>query len=150
MQKWYIIYNGQQVGPMTEDELLAYNLTPQSEVWCEGMKEWQPLYTLPELMKKVSQTVNIPPLPGVPPVYCPRTNKNNIVAGILALILGGWGIHYFYCGKTTAGLLTILLEFCTCGLWSIIILIQAITILIMGQEEFEQKYVLTDKSFPLF
>jgi len=39
------------------------------------------------------------------------------IAGILAILLGGIGVHYFYLGKTTAGLITILLTCCTCGFW---------------------------------
>lgn len=146
MSKWHIIYNGQQIGPMSEEQLSSYPLTPQTKVWCEGMAQWQPLYTIPELMGKISQSG-----PGVPPnPNANTTGKDKVVAGILALLLGGLGIHYFYCGKVSGGFISILLNFVTCGLWSIVVFIQAIMILVMPQEEFEQKYVLTDKSFPLF
>lgn len=151
MKKWYVIYNGQQIGPMSENELLAYNLTPQTQVWQEGMPQWQPLYAFPELMAKINQQSNIPPTPGIPPVYkTSTTGKDKIAAGLLALFLGGLGIHYFYCGKSTAGLLTILLSIVTCGIWQFVMFILGIMILVMPQEEFENKYVLTDKNFPLF
>lgn len=37
------------------------------------------------------------------------------IAGILAIVLGGLGIHYFYLGKTAAGIITIALSMCSCG-----------------------------------
>ena len=94
MKKWYVIYNGQQIGPMSENELLAYNLTPQTQVWQEGMPQWQPLYAFPELMAKINQQPNIPPTPGIPPVYkTSTTGKDKIAAGLLALFLGGFRIR---------------------------------------------------------
>lgn len=39
MNNWYILYNGQQIGPMNENALLAYNPTPNTMVWQEGMPE---------------------------------------------------------------------------------------------------------------
>lgn len=149
MTKWYIMYNGQQVGPMSENELMAYNPTPQTQVWHEGMASWQPLYSFPELMAKLNQQPGFGQRPGVPPTI-QKSDKDKIVAGLLALFLGWLGIHYFYMGKATAGILTIILSFVTCGIWDILIFIQAIMILVGSQEEFEQKYVFTNKSFPLF
>lgn len=154
MTKWYIMYNGQQIGPMSANELMAYNPTPQTQVWHEGMASWQPLYAFPELMTMLNQQRNVPPTPGVPPVYGKSaTGKEKDIAGILAIVspfLSGLGLHYFYCGKILAGFLSLLLTWATCGAWAIVILIQAIKILVGSQEEFEQKYVFTDKSFPLF
>lgn len=93
--------------------------------------------------------------------YCPqcgasnpgarnRYPKDRLTAGLLALFLGGLGIHYFYLEKTTAGLLSILLSLCTCGIWQIIMLIQGIIILTMTDEDFNEKYYNTDKTFPIF
>lgn len=80
-----------------------------------------------------------------------REDENRkIVTGILAIILGGLGIHYFYIGKTTAGLIAILLSFCSCGIWPVITLIQGILILLMSDDEFKEKYIDTDQTFPLF
>lgn len=47
--KYYIIYNGQQVGPLDPGQLPAYGLTPQSMVWHEGMAGWLPAAQIPEL-----------------------------------------------------------------------------------------------------
>lgn len=76
--------------------------------------------------------------------------KSRGVAGLLAILLGGFGVHYFYLGKVGGGLLTILLCAVTCGIWSIIPLIQGILMLCMTNEEFERKYVTNPSTFPLF
>lgn len=78
------------------------------------------------------------------------SGKSRGVAGLLAILLGSLGIHYFYVGKTGGGFLCILLSLITCGLWSIIPLIQGILMLTMTQEQFESKYVNTPSTFPLF
>lgn len=76
--------------------------------------------------------------------------KDKLTAGILAILLGSLGIHYFYLGKTTAGILTIVISMCTCGIWSVVMLVQGILMLVMDDRSFYSKYVDTDKTFPLF
>lgn len=76
--------------------------------------------------------------------------KEKVVAGLLAIFLGWLGIHYFYLGKTTAGILTIVLSACTCGIWSLLMLVQGILMLTMSDADFEEKYVDNEKTFPLF
>lgn len=76
--------------------------------------------------------------------------KSRGVAALLAILLGGLGVHYFYLGKVGAGLLTILLTIVTCSLWDIIILIQGILMFCMTNEEFERKYVQNPALFPIF
>ncbi len=76
--------------------------------------------------------------------------KDKVVAGLLAIFLGGLGIHYFYLGKTTAGLITILLSLCSCGFWYIIIFVQGIVMLTMQEDVFYERYVDNDRTFPLF
>ncbi|MBO8477577.1 MAG: TM2 domain-containing protein [Bacteroidetes bacterium] len=76
--------------------------------------------------------------------------KDKLVAGLLAIFLGYLGIHYFYLGKTTGGIITIVLSLCTCGLWSVVTLIQGILMLVSTDEAFAEKYVDNDRKFPLF
>ncbi len=83
-----------------------------------------------------------------PAVY--EEGKDKLVAGLLAILLGYFGIHYFYLGKVGAGVLTIVLSCCTCGIWSVLMLIQGILMLTMTQADFNAKYVDSDKTFPLF
>lgn len=78
------------------------------------------------------------------------SGKSRGVAGLLAIFLGGLGIHYFYVGKGGGGALCILLTIVTCGAWSILTLIQGIMMLTMSSEDFERKYVYSTSTFPLF
>lgn len=50
MEKWYLFIDGQQIGPIAEDQILNFNPTPDSLVWREGMTEWLPLRNFPNLM----------------------------------------------------------------------------------------------------
>lgn len=72
------------------------------------------------------------------------------VCALLAIFLGAFGVHYFYVGKITAGLLTILLSIVTFGIWSIVMLVQGIVMLTMTNEQFTDKYILSGSDFPLF
>lgn len=78
------------------------------------------------------------------------SGKSRGVAGLLALLVGTLGIHYFYLGKVGAGLLCILLSCITCGIFGVIPFIQGIIMLTMKQDAFEQTYVYTNSFFPLF
>ena len=92
--------------------------------------------------------------------YCPscgartgcagKPRKDKTAAGLLAIFLGGLGIHYFYMGKTTAGIISLILGLCSCYVWGLVMFAQGIFILTMSDEDFLAKYVDTDKSFPLF
>ena len=72
------------------------------------------------------------------------------LCGVFALVIGCLGIQYFLIGKTTAGILTIVISLVTLGFWGIITFIQGIMILCMSEEEWERKFVNSNKAFPLF
>ena len=76
------------------------------------------------------------------------------VAGLLAILVGALGIHYFYIGKSTAGIIFLLVSLLTCGIGAavtgIIAFIQGIIFLTTTEEEFERKFVNTPSSIPLF
>ncbi|MDE6788193.1 MAG: TM2 domain-containing protein, partial [Ruminococcus sp.] len=52
--------------------------------------------------------------------------KSKMAAGLLGIFLGGWGIHNFYLGYTTKGIIQIVLTLCSCGIGSIWGLIEGI------------------------
>ena len=64
--------------------------------------------------------------------------KSKIVAGVLALLLGGLGIHKFYLGQSGKGILYLLL--CWTYIPGILALIEGITILCSNDENFQIKY----------
>ena len=86
------------------------------------------------------------------------SGKSRGIAGLLAIFLGSLGIHYFYVGKTTPGIVFLLVSLIggviTCGVLAgvvgVIALVQGIMMLCMSQQEFENKYVNTTQQFPLF
>ena len=82
------------------------------------------------------------------------SGKSRGVAALLAIFLGTFGAHYFYIGKTTPGVVFLLVSLFSCGTvaWiiAIISLIQGIKMLTMTEEAFEEKYVNTPSSFPVF
>ena len=84
------------------------------------------------------------------------SGKNKTTAGLLALFLGGWGIHKFYLGYTVPGIIFLLTN--TFGflitwmffwipniLVGIIVFIEGIIYLTKSDEEFEQTYVVGKK-----
>ena len=56
------------------------------------------------------------------------TGKSKLVAGLLAIFLGGWGIHNFYLGNTGRGVAQIIVTIVTCGIGAIWGLIEVILI----------------------
>ena len=62
---YYIIYNGQQVGLMPKEQLVAYGLNPSSKVWCEGMPNWADASIVADLQPLLyPQQPTMPPHPG--------------------------------------------------------------------------------------
>jgi TM2 domain-containing membrane protein YozV len=77
--------------------------------------------------------MSMPPNPSV------GRGKDKLTAGLLALFLGGLGIHHFYLGSTTAGIICIPLCCCT-GVGFALPLVEAIMLLMMDQKVFDAKY----------
>lgn len=161
MSEWYIVYNNQTIGPMAKENIRAYNPSSDTLVWKEGMENWQPIYMIPELMSLLNQGSCAPSAPQsqhepgmapppVSPSSYPKPSKDKTVAGILALLLGGLGIQYFYLGKVGGGFVTILLNLVTCGVWSILMFVQGILMLTMSNDDFERKFVYSSSFMPIF
>ena len=75
----------------------------------------------------------VPPGYGAPPGYGPvpgygppaYSGKSKVAAGVLALFLGGFGIHNFYLGYTSKGLIQLLGSVLSCGFLGVPIAIWA-------------------------
>lgn len=82
-------------------------------------------------------------------------SKSKVTAGILAILLGHLGIHKFYLGYTSAGLIMLGISlvsiFLTGGIGNaviaIIALVEGILYLTKSDEEFQQTYVLNKKEW---
>ena len=92
------------------------------------------------------------------PVTASSSGKSKVAAGLLAIFLGGWGIHKFYLGYTAPGLVFLLTN--TIGFavtWimlfipnivlGVIALVEGILYLTKTDEEFEQTYVVNKKEW---
>ena len=78
--------------------------------------------------------------------------KSNIAAGLLALFLGGLGIHKFYLGYTTPGIVMLLVSlfgvillFIPTFVIGVIAFIEAILYLTKNPEDFHSEYVENEK-----
>ncbi|WP_346937769.1 TM2 domain-containing protein [uncultured Clostridium sp.] len=69
----------------------------------------------------------------------PVSSKSKTTAGILAILLGGLGVHKFYLGKIGMGILYIV--FCWTYIPAIIGIIEGIIYLTSSEEKFYYKYV---------
>ena len=79
------------------------------------------------------------------PQQLEEAHNKKIVAGILGILLGGLGIHKFYLGYTTAGIIMLVVSIVSCGfvapIISIIGLIEGILYLTKSDEEFYRTYL---------
>lgn len=81
------------------------------------------------------------------------SGKSRGVAALLAFFLGCFGVHYFYLGKNTAGVIFLLVSFLSCGILATVIeilsIISGVLMLTASEEDFEEKYVNSTSTIPL-
>lgn len=106
--KFFVILNNQQEGPYTIAQLAEMGISSETLVWKEGMKDWQPAWTVSELryilnenakteeyQKKSSnsmkQETTIPPMPPSTPHREEKKPQNHyllkIIGGLVLLLL---------------------------------------------------------------
>lgn len=73
--------------------------------------------------------------------------SKRVTAGILALLLGSFGVHKFYLGYTGAGCLHLLLLFLTCGGIKFVALAEGIIYLTKSDDEFIETYQIGRKEW---
>ena len=71
-----------------------------------------------------------------------EANRLKVAAGVVAILLGGFGIHKFILGYVGAGILQIIISIVTCGVGAIIPLIEGIIYLTKSDEDFYQTYIV--------
>jgi TM2 domain-containing membrane protein YozV len=77
----------------------------------------------------------------------PPGSEKKVVAGILAILLGGLDIHKFYLGYTKEGIIQIVITVCTCGIGGLIGLIEGIIYLTKSDEDFVATYITGKKGW---
>lgn len=106
----------------------------------QEMQQSQPVY-VQQPQQQPQQQVIIQQ--AAQPVYMTGINpswpvKNKVVAGLLAILLGGIGVHKFYLGKIGMGILY--LCFCWTGIPALLGLIEGIVYLCSNDENFQLKH----------
>ncbi|MDM1297474.1 TM2 domain-containing protein [Empedobacter falsenii] len=71
----------------------------------------------------------------------PYKSEKKLIAGILAIVLGTFGVHKFYLGYTKEGVIQLIIGLVTCGAGGLIGLIEGIIYLTKSDEEFDKTYV---------
>ena len=74
----------------------------------------------------------------------PTAAKSKLVAGLLGIFLGGFGIHRFYLGYTGIGIIQIVVTLITCGAGALWGFIEGILILVGNINTDAQGNPLTD------
>ena len=87
----------------------------------------------------IMKEAEICPKCGVRQQYVHKGRKDRVTAGVLAILLGTFGVHKFYLGQTGLGVLY--LCFFWTGIPSIIGLIEGILYLAKTDEEFDSQHV---------
>ena len=103
MKQWYCVIGGKRYGPVAEEQLKQWiaerRLQPGDLVWTEGMPEWAPASSIPELG---GETASLPlQSPGAPPrgIVPPPTggtggciSDGEVTAQARSCLSGRWGL----------------------------------------------------------
>jgi TM2 domain-containing membrane protein YozV len=79
----------------------------------------------------------------------PKSSEESkrVIAGILAILIGSLGVHKFVLGYTKEGIIQIILTVISCGILSLIGLIEGIIYLTKTDEEFVYMYQTNKKGW---
>ncbi len=83
------------------------------------------------------------------PLETPTSGADKkIAAGLLAIFLGAFGVHKFYLGYTTAGIIMLIITLFSCGtITGVIGIIEGIIYLTRTDEQFATTYVVGRKAW---
>ncbi|MFT3919366.1 TM2 domain-containing protein [Cloacibacterium sp.] len=75
-----------------------------------------------------------------------KQENKKVLAGVLAILLGGLGVHKFILGYTKEGIIQLILGF-ACGIGAVIGLIEGIIYLTKSDEDFYNTYQVGKKGW---
>ena len=117
--------DGRQYGPVSAEQLRQWitegRVGAETLVQSEGATDLRPLATLTEFAPPLAQPV--------PPRLPTTHRKSKVAAGLLGILLGGWGVHRFYLGYIGVGVAQIIVTLLTCGVGALWGFIEGILIL---------------------
>ena len=111
--------DGREYGPVPAEQVRKWiaegRANGQTLTRGENQDSWKPLLAFaefgPDLAARAYES-SVPPVAPTPPG---GANKSKIAAGLLGIFVGGLGIHRFYLGYTSIGLIQLVLTILTCG-----------------------------------
>jgi TM2 domain-containing membrane protein YozV len=123
---WYYEQNGNRIGPVDEATMRSLiadrTISIDTLVWTNGMPNWTPLQ-----QTQLAAGLPVPPPSLHTPLPVAGTSaKDRVAYVLLAIFLGSYGIHNFYAGYTTRGLIQLLVTLLTCFIGGIPMWIWAI------------------------
>lgn len=77
----------------------------------------------------------------------PRQENKKVLAGVMGILFGSFGVHKFVLGYTTEGIIQLVVSVVTCGLGGIVGFIEGIIYLTKSDEEFYQTYQANKKGW---
>lgn len=146
MANWYLLRNGQAHGPYPEEQvrewIRAGQILADEKLNREGDPNWLSLDMIPEFAGGWAAG---PAAHGAtPPAYAGYSGqpaKDKMVAGILAILLGWLGIHHFYLGNTTIGVIYLIVSLCSgTSLGWVFGIIDGIIYLTKPEDQFQRNY----------
>jgi len=149
MARWYLLRAGQANGPYEEEQVRDWIRTNQiaaDEKLCrEGDQNWMSLDMIPEFAADRSgQAPAGQPVAGPAPAAMPagaNPPKDKTTAGILALLLGWLGVHHFYLGNTTTGIIYLVISLCSgTSIGWILGIVDGIIYLTKPDDQFQRNY----------
>lgn len=150
---WYANFDGANQGPVDESAIKQWigmgKVTRSTLIWRDGMPAW-----VEACVAQPNWFVNVPmeiaqPTQGYQQSYgtgqavsanaaVAHRGKSKVTAGLLALFLGGLGIHKFYLGAWGWGILYLL--FVMTAVPAFVALIDAIVYFTMSEQAFDEKW----------
>jgi TM2 domain-containing membrane protein YozV len=77
-----------------------------------------------------------------------QQDNKKLAAGLLAIILGPFGIHKFLLGYTSQGIIWLIISLCTCGTVTYLLgIIEGIIYLTKSDQEFYETYQVNKKAW---
>ncbi len=77
----------------------------------------------------------------------PYRSEKKIAAGLLGIFLGTFGANKFFLGYINEGIIQIVLNIVTCGIATVVPLIEGIIYLTMSDQQFDDTYIKNKKAW---